>query len=217
MPIVVDHDERRDLIARVVKKVIAEQGMDAVTIRNVAREAGFKSTLISHYFKDKKEMLIFTLESIREAAALRVEASFNENHDLATSFDSLLPISGDSLEEWRAWFGFWGKATFDPELSAVLLSIVEATNTYLWRALEEAKKQGDVPKDLDTEIHARRLQMILNGIATLTVISPEAWPPDAQRAMLAAELELMKNMPHIPAGLPQPTFPSAVQPEKVDG
>ncbi|MDA0338566.1 MAG: TetR family transcriptional regulator [Proteobacteria bacterium] len=65
MPIVVDHDERRDFIAKVVKQVVAEHGMDAVTIRNVAREAGFKSALISHYFKDKQEMLIFTLESIR--------------------------------------------------------------------------------------------------------------------------------------------------------
>ena len=42
MPIVVDHDERRHYIARVVERVIAKQGMDAVTIRNVAREAGFR-------------------------------------------------------------------------------------------------------------------------------------------------------------------------------
>ncbi len=206
MPIVVDHDERRHYIARVVERVIAKQGMDAVTIRNVAREAGFRSTLISHYFKDKKDMLTFTLDSIRSRARIRVDKEFMDKHDLATCLDTLLATTEDGLSDWQAWFGFWEKSTFDPELSAVRLGVVEATNNTIRHLLEGARDRGELPKTLDCDFHARRLQIVMNGLAAHVVMQPEDWPAEAQRALLRVEIEFMKAMPKPPAGTKLPEF-----------
>ena len=206
MPIVVDHDERRHYIARVVERVIAKQGMDAVTIRNVAREAGFRSTLISHYFKDKKDMLTFTLDSIRSRAAARVDKEFLEQHDLATCLGTLLATNDDELSDWQAWFGFWEKATFDPELSAVRLGVVEATHDTIKRLLEMARGRGDLPKQLDCEFHARRLQIVMNGLAAQVVMRPADWPVEVQMALVNVEIEFMKKMPKPPAGTRMPEF-----------
>jgi len=206
MPIVVDHDERRHFIARVVERVIAKQGMDAVTIRNVAREAGFRSTLISHYFKDKKDMLTFTLDSIRSRAAIRVDKEFLDEHDLAACLETLLATNEDELSDWQAWFGFWEKATFDPELSAVRLGVVEATHNTLKNLLERAKGRGELPKTVDCEFHARRLQIVMNGLAAHVVMNPSDWPAEAQRALVKVEIEFMKKMPKPPAGTRLPDF-----------
>jgi AcrR family transcriptional regulator len=202
----VDHDERRHYIARVVERVIAKQGMDAVTIRNVAREAGFRSTLISHYFKDKKDMLTFTLDSIRSRAAIRVDKEVLEQQDLATCLGTLLATNEDELSDWQAWFGFWEKATFDPELSAVRLGVVEATHNTIKRLLELARARGDLPRQLDCEFHARRLQIVMNGLAAHVVMKPSDWPANVQRALLNVEIEFMKKMPKPPAGTKLPDF-----------
>ncbi len=213
MPIVVDHDERRHYIASVVERVIAKQGMDAVTIRNVAREAGFRSTLISHYFRDKKEMLTFTLDSIRMRAAVRVDREFEDQHDLAACLDTLLPTSDERLSDWQAWFGFWEKATFDPDLAAVRQAVIDATHDTLRRLLERARDRGDLPRELDCEFHARRLQVVFNGISAQVVMRPDGWPPAAQRSLVAVEIELMRKLPRPPSGtrLPGPEA-GAVEP-----
>ncbi|MDA0338567.1 MAG: TetR family transcriptional regulator C-terminal domain-containing protein [Proteobacteria bacterium] len=119
---------------------------------------------------------------------------------METCFDSLLPIEPDSLSDWQAWFGIWGKTTTDEEMTAVRLAISEATHMYLKRVLDGAKARGELPQNLDSEMHGRRLQMILNGIASLAVINPSAWPAETQRAMFAAEIELMRQMPVIVDG-----------------
>jgi AcrR family transcriptional regulator len=206
MPIVVDHDERRHYIASVIERLIAKQGMDAVTIRNVAREAGFRSTLISHYFRDKREMLIFTLESIRDRAAARVDREFLEQHDLRTCIDTLLPTTDERLSDWQAWFGFWEKATFDEEFAGVRLAIVEATHETIKRLLERARNRGDLPRQLNCEFHARRLQIVMNGLATHVVMKPSAWPAESQRALVDVEIEFMKKVPKPPAGVLLPSL-----------
>jgi AcrR family transcriptional regulator len=210
MPIVVDHDERRHHIARVVERVIAKQGMDAVTIRNVAREAGFRSTLISHYFRDKKEMLTFTLDSIRARAARRVDEEFAEHHDLLACMDTLMPTSEERLSDWQAWFGFWEKATFDQDLAAVRQRVVEATDVTIRRILENAVSRNELPPEFNVDFHARRLQLVFNGLAANVVMRPDAWPAETQRRLIAAEIALMKSLPDPGIALPAPELdPSA--------
>jgi AcrR family transcriptional regulator len=72
MPLIVDHDERRAFIADVVKEMIAETGIESVTIRAVARKAGFRSTVLVHYFRDKQHLLISAFASVLRASPLRV-------------------------------------------------------------------------------------------------------------------------------------------------
>ena len=45
-------------IAEVAVEVIACEGMDAATVRNIAARAGYSTTIITHYFNDKDELLL---------------------------------------------------------------------------------------------------------------------------------------------------------------
>jgi AcrR family transcriptional regulator len=193
MPIIVDHDERRQQIATVVKRMVAEAGMEAVTFRNVAREAGFSSTIVSHYFRDKRELLSVTYSSIRTYAIETIEDAFKARADLFTCFEKLLPVNTHNLADWQAWFGFWGKATSDAGLAADRVAAVEGTQKLFIRILQHAVDDGELPDGLDLDLHAYRLQMFINGLSSFVVMDPKAWPPRRQRAMLAAEIELLKS------------------------
>jgi len=194
MPTIVSHAKRRDLIAKVVKHIVADSGMESVTVRNVAREAGFSSTIVSHYFRNKQDLLHFTYGSIQTHAKEMIEEAFHRDADVLTCFETLLPINADNLTDWQAWFGFWGKTISDAGLAAECIANIEATNKLFQRILKRAKKRGELPEHLDTTVHAKRIQMFINGLSSIVVMNPSAWPPAAQRAMLAAEIETMKTM-----------------------
>ena len=62
----VDHDERRRRIAQVTVAVISQEGLEAATIRRIAAELGGPTKIITHYFADKQEMLVWAYRSLSE-------------------------------------------------------------------------------------------------------------------------------------------------------
>ena len=66
MPKQVDHQARRQEIADAVLRLAASQGLDAVTLRHVAAEAGVSMGRVQHYFATKDEMLLFAFQVISE-------------------------------------------------------------------------------------------------------------------------------------------------------
>jgi len=64
MPKQVDHQERRERIADAVCRLAARQGLDEVTIRRVAAEAGVSMGQVQHYFTTKNQMLLFAFHTM---------------------------------------------------------------------------------------------------------------------------------------------------------
>ncbi|HEV8018957.1 MAG TPA: TetR family transcriptional regulator [Steroidobacteraceae bacterium] len=49
MPKIVDHAQRRDDIALVACRVVAEHGFDQASMVRIAREAGYTTGMLAHY------------------------------------------------------------------------------------------------------------------------------------------------------------------------
>src|SRR5262249_60318181 len=64
MPKIVDHDQRRDQIALVACRVVAQHGFDQATIVRIAREAGYTTGMVAHYFDTKQDIIIAALRLI---------------------------------------------------------------------------------------------------------------------------------------------------------
>ncbi|MGH8277414.1 MAG: TetR family transcriptional regulator, partial [Steroidobacteraceae bacterium] len=64
MPKIVDHDQRRDEIALVACRVVATHGFDQATIVRIAREAGYTTGMVAHYFDTKQQIIIAALRLI---------------------------------------------------------------------------------------------------------------------------------------------------------
>ena len=68
MPRQVDHGQRRLQIARAVWSVMATRGLDAVSLRSVAAEAGISMGRVQHYFRSKDAMILHACEAMAQAA-----------------------------------------------------------------------------------------------------------------------------------------------------
>lgn len=187
------HDVRRREIADIVCKLVAEMGIEAVTIRDVAREAGYSTTIVSHYFRNKKDLLVFTVKESRLRSQRRVEEVASTGGDLQVCLEEFLPLDRARLSEWRTWFGFWGSGKSDPDIAAERLTAQHESHDLIVGLLEAERKRGMLPPTLDCSFHATRLQTVINGLAGLVTMDPDAWPPQRQRSMLAWELEMMRR------------------------
>ena len=75
MPKRVDPGERRRLIADALMRVASSRGLEAVSLRHVAEEAGATAGMVQHYFRTKDEMMLFALDVISERAEARIGAA----------------------------------------------------------------------------------------------------------------------------------------------
>lgn len=187
MPLIVDHDERRRHVAGIASGLIARQGLYAVTVRDVARAAGYSTKIVSHYFKDKDELLRFVFREEAAAAVSRVRQA-RKSDSLQGCLELLLPLDAVTRRDWRMWIAFWGRAAFDRRFAREQIGRARDAQQLIEELLEEKRRAGQLAADCDCAFHASRLLSTVVGIATQAIFDPRGWPPQKQQAVLAAEL-----------------------------
>ncbi|MGB3635817.1 MAG: TetR family transcriptional regulator, partial [Rubrobacteraceae bacterium] len=66
MPKIVDHEERRRELAEAVWRVILRDGVEGVSVRNVAAEAGWSTGALRHYVGTKEDLLASATQLLDE-------------------------------------------------------------------------------------------------------------------------------------------------------
>lgn len=124
MPKRVDHQQRREQIAEAVCRLAGRQGLDAVTLRHVAAEAGVSMGRVQHYFTTKDDMLLFAFRAISERYERRLEAaaaglgpSPTPRALLRTLLIEMLPLSEQAKAEAPVFVAFLARAVVQPRLA----------------------------------------------------------------------------------------------------
>lgn len=191
MPTIVDHDARRLEIAGAVGRLVARGGIQAVTVRSAAKEAGYSTAVITHYFHNKEDLMNFTYLSARDRTNTRVERARRAGKNVFDCLKECLPTNSSRKDDWKVWFGLWGMANGNPELERERSKGLSDASSLFAQVLEAARERGELPESLDCTLQAERLMVFVNGIASLWVQMPERWPAKAQLALLKSELELI--------------------------
>ncbi|WP_089021632.1 TetR/AcrR family transcriptional regulator [Micromonospora coriariae] len=127
MPKKVDHQERRTRIADALMRVAADQGLEAVSLRHVAAQAGVSAGMVQHYFRTKDEMMAFALAVVRERSQIRVtEAVERLGPDpsprllLRTMIAALLPLDERTRDDGRVALAFLAYTAVRPAAASGL-------------------------------------------------------------------------------------------------
>src|SRR5881394_763995 len=133
MPKIVDHAQRRDEIALVACRVVAQHGFDGASMVRIAHEAGYTTGMLAHYFDTKQDIIIAALRLIlrrieerltRPAAGTSTSASGRTGEgdtpaDLLTLLSEALPIDEQRYIECAFWTAFWGQVSADKRLKRI--------------------------------------------------------------------------------------------------
>jgi len=192
MPKIVDHERRRDEIALVACRVVAEYGFDQATIARIAREAGYTTGMVAHYFDTKQEIIIAALRLILRRIEERLTAAAGEgDRELLALLTEALPVDATRFTECVFWTAFWGQVSADARLKRInawmhreYLKLFERCLARGWREWPQWSPQ----------IRAQVLRSVvtfINGLTASVVASPREWPAARQIGQLRLQLEML--------------------------
>ena len=181
MPRSVDHAQQRQHIATAAYRVLARSGLDGLTMRAIAAEAGCTTGLVTHYFASKRELVSAALDHIRAAHDERARARIaGDPSDPAAALAELLPLDEQRASELRVWLGFYAAAVADTQLRRQHAQIYAD-----WRAeLAAGLHNAGVPAGPDQEELVDHLVVALNGLVVQAVLDTGHWTPQRQRREL---------------------------------
>jgi AcrR family transcriptional regulator len=176
MPKIVDHEQRREELAAAVWRLASRDGLDAVTIRGVAAEAGWSTGALHHYFTDKEELLLFAFQTVADRVGRRVATARKEAGEpleLARALLAIgLPLDDERRDETRVWFAFLGLALTRPPLARAQRLAYDQWRRIVADALRDARERGDIEEGVDVEREAAALVALVDGLAVQASFDP---------------------------------------------
>jgi TetR/AcrR family transcriptional regulator, transcriptional repressor of bet genes len=191
----IDHGERRQKIAGIAADVIAREGLDAATVRRIAAEAGFSTTIVTHYFANKDEVLLWAYRFVAAQAVRRFDQVVAlEPGDVVGGLLSLTAVDESTRPGWRVYIAFWQKAGAEP---------LFADEQRLWSEHALARV-GEVIRSrfgdrIDSRQAAQLLIALVQGISLQALFDPVSWSREKIRTVLSREVETLLGQGDIAA------------------
>ncbi|WP_431014855.1 TetR/AcrR family transcriptional regulator [Bradyrhizobium pachyrhizi] len=158
-------------IAGVVYDLIAEQGIENLTMRQVADVAKVSLGTITYHFRSKEALIAAALESGYElpddwyqykgspAAQLR---------RIALSY----ALQSPKERWWRFWINYVAMSTRDPEIQAIQTKRFDRQRRFWIKLFTEGKELGEIRGDIPIEETVDRMLVEVHGHIILQLVKP---------------------------------------------
>jgi AcrR family transcriptional regulator len=189
-----DHNERREAFAAAALRVIMRAGVGGLTVREVAKEAGFTTGALTHYFRSKDQVLIEASEYSAKLVRPRMERKARSPDTLSALkgvVEEALPITAAVRGYWRIWFGFWERAAYNPVVAKVMRARYDEWRGRLAVLISRAQTEGAAPATFDADLAAQELVALVDGIAIQVLLGTGRIAAARQREIIDNWIGLM--------------------------
>jgi|HubBroStandDraft_1064217.scaffolds.fasta_scaffold07157_6 AcrR family transcriptional regulator len=170
MPKRVDREARRRAIAEAIFDVIGSRGLEAVSLRDVAAQAGVSMGSVQHYFRSKEEMLQFALGHMRDRALARLQrelaqlAEPSARQRVRAAASVMLPVGEQGRQEAVVAGAFYAVATVQPAQADLLREGYGRLLAVSRRALRAAGRDGELADGIDPDSEGAMLFFMIQGL-----------------------------------------------------
>ena len=198
MPKIVDHAKRREEIALVACKVVADHGFEQATVARIARAAGYTTGMVAHYYDSKQDIILAALRLI----LMRIEERLTRERDsgesnLISVLSEALAVDAHRFTECAFWMSFWGQVPAEPKLKRLNAWVHREYMRLFARCFAEHWPEwSGWPQPVRDQV-LRSVVTFINGITAGAVTSPRDWPAAVQMAQLGLQLELLRRWARI--------------------
>jgi len=183
MPKIVDHEQRREHIARIVADMLATVGVENTTIREISRKSGYSRGFIEHYFHSKEELISDALKWINEQSLDRLQKQVGELKGLAALRainEVTLPLNDQTRQEWKVRMQFWGLAVVNAKHKKEQTRRIELAEQIYIKYLKEAQEIGELPPEANLERIAHNLLHRIYGLCCNAILRPNYFTKQRQ-------------------------------------
>lgn len=201
MPKIVDHQQRRQELLDAMARVIVRAGIEGATTRAIAKESGWSTGSLAHYFSDRDDILSSVLRYSHERIKTRWAEKLADLHGLAALRELILdnvPLDEERRAETRLEMVFWSQALNSAEL--LRIQQTEAADLYdnVRRVVEEAQAAGEIAAAVPADEATERILALIDGFSLHALLYERRLTNDMIVRMIDTELELLR------VGYPEP-------------
>ncbi|MGW5364203.1 TetR/AcrR family transcriptional regulator [Actinopolymorpha pittospori] len=189
-----ERERRRQAVLDALLRITRRDGLDAVSLRTVATEAGTSLGFVQRQFRTKDDILEAAFEHSLAQLGTRIERYVAEVEPGLPAREFLQQVAGEILmtdetylEEARVWIAFLARAVVSPPLRTELGRHYDAGHELIAIVLRLAQQAGQVPADVDPELEAATLLALVDGLTAHVLIG--RLDDEAARRVVATHLD----------------------------
>jgi AcrR family transcriptional regulator len=165
----VDHDQRRLEVAIAAAGIIATQGLDALTTRNLARAMNCSIGVLSHYFANKDEIVIAAMNWADHNIEQRFMQLLSETpmqiDKYAPFIKDAFPLNKQSDLEWRVRLNLAAYSLTHPVLMRSQNEARLKRKQLLMGMMSALQQSGHVRIDVEPELIVQNAVDFVTGTA----------------------------------------------------
>lgn len=166
-----EHGRQKADIARAVWRLAARAGLESVSMREVAAEAGVSIGRVQYYFRNKEAMLLFGLQLAQKrmeeriADRLRGLAELVDAEDvLRAAIEEVIGEDPDTKQALRVSVAYFPRALEDPRVADILFGDDAELFDLAADVVRAAQAEGRASPELDPDREARIIWSLANSL-----------------------------------------------------
>ncbi|KUM36028.1 TetR family transcriptional regulator C-terminal domain-containing protein [Arthrobacter sp. EpRS71] len=203
MPKIVDAEARRHDVVQAVFRIIASDGLERASLREVADEADLAVGSVRHYFASSDELLVFSFGAVIDRLAGRLETALAsvegaapespEQHNAVLNLlGQFLPLDEELAVDACVWMAFRHAARIKPVLAAEAERSHRTVAAVVGRLIMILNPgEADAQQNLVTE--AERLLATMDGLCMHALLQPEWMTAEMCSDVLTAHLRSLRT------------------------
>ncbi|WP_353712660.1 TetR family transcriptional regulator C-terminal domain-containing protein [Arthrobacter sp. K5] len=208
MPKIVDAAQRRQEIVGAVCRIIATDGLERASLREVADEAGLAVGSVRHYFDSSDDLLAYSFAAVSDRLLSRLNKALtglglgpaaadpDMSRAVLTLLGEFLPLDEERALDACAWLAFRNAARIRPFLAAEAdrshRAVAAVVGQVITRLVHEDDPAGTgAGPQLVTA--AEHLLATLDGLAMHALLQPGWMSPEMCRDVLESHIEGLRR------------------------
>lgn len=188
-------ERRREAEARILEAafgIVAERGVDQLTLAEAGEAAGYSRALAAHYFGNREALLGAVAEYAVETYSERLSSKDVPRTGGLETVLSLIAFFIDDSRSWpkrlKAFYEVTNAALRWPSIAAVVARLNQASIGHYAGLIRTAQAQGEIRADLDPVAESVLIAASLRGIMGQWLTAPDSIDLDAVRDAYLAGL-----------------------------
>ena len=166
-----------------VTRLITRKGLGSVTIRDIAREVGVTEGAVYRHFVSKQQILSYLVDQVGEFLRETIEDAESQESSALENLERIFRLQLRDIED------YWGLALIvvagavSFENAALRPRVVSVIDGYIDRIkaiLQQGVEEESLRPDLDVDAAAFTFFGIVQGLASVWVLSETPWQPSEQ-------------------------------------
>ncbi|HEX2313638.1 MAG TPA: TetR/AcrR family transcriptional regulator [Thermomonospora sp.] len=186
-----EYGRRRAELLEALLEIAARRGLDEVSVREVAAQAGVSPAKVQYYFRTKDEMLLLAYRHVAELLEARSAAVPTDLGTIAYLREQALtwlPRDAAGTALVRVWVAFTARTLVSAELAAVEARHRAGLHADVREVVRRGVVSGELAPGTDDDLEATLFLALLDGLVLRLLCEPGTFAHEQAVATLDAHL-----------------------------